>query len=69
MYPPFLSQQKESFAAFTTLSGSAWRITSIGSFTAGAVLGFGYSAYKSITDGIDWTRDATKTVAQVQHQR
>jgi hypothetical protein len=27
------------------------------------VLGFGYSAYKSITDGIDWTRDATKTVA------
>jgi hypothetical protein len=34
----------------TTLSGSAWRITSIGSFTSGAVLGFGYSAYKSITD-------------------
>jgi hypothetical protein len=27
------------------------------------VLGFGYSAYKSITDGIDWTRDATKTIA------
>jgi hypothetical protein len=47
----------------TTISGSAWRITSIGSFTSGAVLGFGYSAYKSITDGIDWTRDATKTVA------
>jgi hypothetical protein len=47
----------------TTLSGSAWRITSIGSFTSGAVLGFGYSAYKSITDGIDWTRDATKTIA------
>jgi hypothetical protein len=47
----------------TTLSGSAWRITSIGSFTAGAVLGFGYSAYKSITDGIDWTRNATKDIA------
>jgi hypothetical protein len=47
----------------TTLSGSAWRITSIGSFTAGAVLGFGYSAYKSITDGIDWTRGATKDIA------
>ena len=49
----------------TTLSGSAWRITSIGSFTAGAVLGFGYSAYKSITDGIDWTRNATKDIASV----
>ena len=49
----------------TTLSGSAWRITSIGSFTSGAVLGFGYSAYKSITDGIDWTRNATKDIASV----
>jgi hypothetical protein len=48
----------------TTLSGSAWRITSIGSFTSGAVLGFGYSAYKSITDGVDWTRDAPTLVTK-----
>ena len=47
----------------TTLTGKAWRITSIGSFTAGAVLGFGYSTYKSIVDGVDWTKDTTRTLA------